>query len=114
MKRTKIIAIFIAFAIIISNCLPILNSIVYASPNKISTVFTANESDGTLSLKQDGKALIFTMNEVQYEISVREVQSIDPRVEDIKLVSILVIVDLTCASYDTPSAVMFATSTIPS
>ena len=84
MKRTKIIAIFIAFAIIISNCLPILNSIVYASPNKISTVFTANESDGTLSLKQDGKAIVFTMNEVQYEISVREVQSIDPRVEDVK------------------------------
>ena len=84
MKRTKIIAIFIAFAIIISNCLPILNSIVYASPNKISTVFTANESDGTLSLKQDGKALIFTINEVQYEISVREVQSLEPRVEDIK------------------------------
>ena len=84
MKKTKIIAIFIAFAIIISNCLPILNSIVYASPNKISTVFTANESDGTLSLKQDGKAIVFTMNEVQYEISVREVQSIDPRVEDVK------------------------------
>ena len=84
MKRTKIIAIFIAIAIIISNCLPIFNSIVYASPDKISTVFTANESDGTLSLKQNGKALIFAMDEVQYEISVREVQSIEPRVEDVK------------------------------